>query len=111
MPLLISGLQSTNTGVRQYAVWALAGIASGDDLAVPALIACLQDKDAGIRRDALDALCKFKSAKSQLVPLFLAGLQDRDNNVWMGAAFRIGETARPGGKGQAIYSRPGQIPG
>jgi len=82
-------LQSTNVGVRQYAVLGLGGIARRPDIAVPALIGCLQDKSAIIRRSAVDALCKFKGAKQQIVPLLLSRLQDSDYNVWLGAAFGL----------------------
>ena len=91
VPLLVSALQSTNVGVREYALLALGGIASRSDIAVPALIVCLQDKDAGIRRSSIDALCKFKEAKQQIVPWLLSSMQDSDNNVWLGAAFGLEE--------------------
>ena len=41
VPLLVSALQSTNLGVREYALSALGGVASRPDIAGPALIACL----------------------------------------------------------------------
>ncbi len=91
VPLLVSALQSTNLGVREYALLALGGVASRPDIAVPALIGCLQDKSAYIRRDAIDALCKFKRSKQQIVPLLLSSMQDTDNNVWLGAAFGLEE--------------------
>jgi HEAT repeat protein len=96
VPLLVSALQkSTNTGVRQYAVSALGGIARRPSIAVPALVNCIGDRNADIRRDAIDALCNFKEAKPQIVPLLLSCMQDTDNNVWMGAAFGLEDLINP----------------
>ena len=89
VPLLVSALQSTNFGVRSYALMALGGVASGPETAIPALNECLRDKDAHIRRDAIDAICKFKGSKQEIVPLLLSHMQDSDNNVWLGAAFGL----------------------
>ncbi len=89
VPLMVNALQSTNLGVRQYALWALEGIASRPDISIPALIACLQDQSPEIRSSAIDALCKFNEAKQQIVPLLCSSLQDTDNNVWLSAAFGL----------------------
>jgi hypothetical protein len=93
VPLLVKGLQSTNSRAQYYAVEALGGIASRPDIAVPALLEYFQRN--GGDRDALDALCKFKSAKPQIVPLLLSSLQTADANLWLGAAFGLEELLSP----------------
>lgn len=91
VPLLVSALQSTNTGpgMRWTAVWGLGGIASRPDITVPALIGCLGDKNPNFRRCAIDGLCKFKEAKQQVVPVLLSSMKDSNLNVWLGAAFGL----------------------
>jgi HEAT repeat protein len=88
VPLLVNSLQGSNIrGARVYSLWALQGIASRPDIAVPALTNSLQDSNPDIRLAAVAALCEFKEAKEEVVPLLIARIQlDPDRNVWYGAS-------------------------
>ena len=96
VPLLVKALQDTNASVRESAIEALGGIASGPEITVPALIESVKaEPDAGLRRDAIDALCQFKNDKQQIVPVVLSFMQNTDLNVWLGAAFGLEHMLSP----------------
>ena len=96
VPLLVKALQDTNASVRESAIEALGGIASGPEITVPALLESVKtEPDAGLRRGAIDALCQFKNDKQQIVPVLLSFMQTKDINVWLGAAFGLEDMLSP----------------
>jgi HEAT repeat protein len=81
VPLLVSGLEDRDEGVRAVAATYLGIVRDGADQAVPALIRALTDPDAEVRRASAAALGSFGESAAPALPALRKAAADRNEDV------------------------------
>ena len=81
IPLLVAGLQHTNSPIQEAAFEALRRLRRRPDLCVPAFAALLESPNPDGRINALEALAAFGPAAAPALPAVTARL--RDDDYWV----------------------------
>jgi hypothetical protein len=80
VPLLISTLKDSDTGVRAMAAMALEEYGSRAETAIPALVAALDDGDSFVACRSADALASMRDRLDKVLPALIEHLNDKDSH-------------------------------